>query len=124
MLSFISLALGHSCSSPENYLAFGSCLNIHSLQETLYELRYSQHGMPCPHFFQKKRRRTFFSLKAEKANSKKITCEVGQFLNCSIFHSVGSNDYPTLLRKGKEKDAKDDWGTIIFECKVAFILIP
>lgn len=123
MLSFIFWALGHSYASLENYLAFGSCLNIHSLQETLCELRYSQHSIPCPRYFQKERR-TFLSLKAGKANSKKITCEFGQFLNCSIFHSVGSNDYPTLLREGKEKDAKVDWGTIIFKCKVAFILIP
>lgn len=62
--------------------------------------------MPCPHFFQEERRKTFFSLKGEKANSKKITCEVGQFLNCPIFQSVGSNDYPALLWEGKEKMLK------------------
>lgn len=105
MLSFISLACGHSYSSPENYLVFGSCLNIHSLQEALDELRYSQHACHALSF-SKREKEDILLLECREGKLQKITCEVGQFLNCSIF--CWTNDCPTLLREVKDNEAKGD----------------
>lgn len=75
MLSFITLLLGLSCSSPENYLASGSILKhlLPSLQEALQSHYVPRWDRICPDLTSFRRR--------EGTHSEITTSKVGECLN-------------------------------------------